>query len=106
MTDEKKIDVGGQAFPEGGVLDGDRNQVNPIGAYFDAGGMTVRDYMAAHVDISEPISVTTAMMVTRRNLPDTPHYSKETMLFWADARAALRYMEADAMIRARKRCYD
>lgn len=41
------INDGGPAFPQGGVWDGDRNQVNPVGAYFDAGGMTLRDYFAA-----------------------------------------------------------
>jgi hypothetical protein len=39
--------TGGSAFPECGVWDGDRNQVNPVGAYFDAGGMTLLDYFAA-----------------------------------------------------------
>lgn len=38
---------GGPAFPEPGVWDGDRNQVNPVGAYYDAGGMSLRDYFAA-----------------------------------------------------------
>lgn len=38
---------GGQAFPEPGVFDGNRDQVNPVGAYYDAGGMSLRDYFAA-----------------------------------------------------------
>lgn len=62
--------------------------------------------MAAEIVVRDPISVTEAIMLTQRDVPDTPHYSIETMKFWADARAAYRYMEADAMIRARKRCYD
>ena len=38
---------GGPAFPMYGVYDANRGEVNPVGAYFDAGGMTLRDYFAA-----------------------------------------------------------
>lgn len=37
---------GGHAFPQPGVYDASRDQVNPVGAYYDAGGMTLRDYFA------------------------------------------------------------
>lgn len=40
-------DDGGRAFPEPGVWDGNRDTVNPVGAYYDAGGMSLRDYFAA-----------------------------------------------------------
>lgn len=40
-------DEGGRAFPEPGVWDGNRDTVNPVGAYYDAGGMSLRDYFAA-----------------------------------------------------------
>lgn len=44
---------GGPAFPQGGVWDGDRNQVNPVGAYFDAGGMSLRAYAAIQLRVPE-----------------------------------------------------
>lgn len=38
---------GGPAFPQPGVYDASREQVYPVGAYYDAGGMSLRDYFAA-----------------------------------------------------------
>jgi hypothetical protein len=43
----KVEDGGGFAFPQPGVYDGGRDEVNPVGAYYDAGGMSLRDYFAA-----------------------------------------------------------
>lgn len=42
----KPIDYGGAAFPQSGVYDASRTEVNPCGAYFDAGGMTLRQWYA------------------------------------------------------------
>jgi hypothetical protein len=40
-------DDGGQAFPQPGVYDGGRNEINPVSVYYDAGGMSLRDYFAS-----------------------------------------------------------
>lgn len=44
---DEQIKDGGPAFPEPGVYDASREQINPVGAYYDAGGMSLRDYFAA-----------------------------------------------------------
>lgn len=41
------ISDGGKAFPEPGVYDVINDRVNPVGSYYDAGGMSLRDYFAA-----------------------------------------------------------
>lgn len=34
-----------------GVYDGGRQEINPVNAYYDAGGMTLRDYFAGQAMI-------------------------------------------------------
>lgn len=50
MTTDR--DNSGSAFPQPGVFDAARDQVNPVSAYYDAGGMTLRDYFIAHAPIT------------------------------------------------------
>ena len=40
-------DTGGSAFPMPGIYDAARDQINPVSEYYDAEGMTLRDYFAA-----------------------------------------------------------
>ena len=82
---------GGQAFPEPGVFDGNRDQVNPVGAYYDAGGMSLRDYFAAK---ALPAVYVEFCNSTRAGECDVPGD-------WRRGLAADAYMLADAMIAER-----
>lgn len=76
------------------------------------GGMTLRDYFAAHepLDPNESIGKALAEKLTGRRLPDfgsdeflgQHEFALAAALFWADAEAAYRYLRADAMLRARE----
>jgi hypothetical protein len=104
------IDDGWPAFPQGGVWDGDRNQVNPVGAYFDAGGMTLRQYAAIALRVpssglpwlddmireSQRDALAGQALAGKMADPDTVNWEAEMI-------AQLAYELADAMLEARGR---
>lgn len=90
---------GGPAFPDSG------------GQADYTGGMTLRDYFAAKAEgLHDTATPEFAEALTGRKRPDVVHGSPENMLewarFWADADAVLRYIRADAMLRAREASND
>lgn len=74
-------------------------------------GMTLRDYFAAKAEgLHDDATPEFAEALTGRKQPDVVHGSPENMLEWArfraDADAVLRYIQADAMLRAREASND
>lgn len=66
-------------------------------------GMTLRDYFAIHSGAtSEGIGVETAEKMVGRKAPDWASDATENIKFWAEVRAKLAYIEADAFLRARE----
>lgn len=68
-----------------------------------AEGMSLRDYFATHCELGNPdnYSVQFGESLLGRLLPALGRV--EQLTWWADYRAAMRYLEADAMIRAREK---
>lgn len=64
-------------------------------------GMTLRDYFAAHAPIDQEISLAYAQKIVGRDCPDYAGATIANAMFWAEFRARMRYIEADAMLRAR-----
>lgn len=65
-------------------------------------GMTLRDFFAAEVGVNDTdITVPYGEAIVGRKMPDYARDPMANAVFWADVRARLRYIEADAMIRAR-----
>lgn len=90
----KTLNNGGPAFP----WCGDLNDCPTINL-----GMTLRDYFAIHSGAtSEGIGVETAERMVGRKVPEWSTDASENIKFWADVRAKLAYIEADAMLRARE----
>lgn len=70
-------------------------------------GMTLRDFFAAKTEgLEEEVTLEYAEALAGRKRPDVVHGSPENILewvrFWADADATLRYIKADAMLKARE----
>lgn len=67
------------------------------------GGISVRDYFAAHATkaADDEVGVLYAEAITGRSMPDFAADPVGNSVFWADYRARMRYIEADAMIDAR-----
>lgn len=91
-----EIKTGGPAFPfeDGTFVNGQRAN--------GSAGVTVRDYFAAKVAVGEEIGVRYAEQILGRRMPDYAADPLANAIFWADARARLRYIEADAMLAARE----
>lgn len=89
-----EINDGGPAFP-----------VQDASSY-RAHGMSLRDYFAIHVKIEESdITMSGAETLIGRRHP-VPEYGKAAdpvavAQFYSDVEAALRYMRADSMLKAR-----
>lgn len=83
-------DTGGQAFPTS----------NPG---YDQ-GMTLRDYLAINADIGsvDELSMGLGERLLSRQCPSFKDDPAGLLLWWAEYRAKLRYIEADAMLEARK----
>lgn len=82
--------TGGPAFPVPGLQDDETFN-----------GMTLRDYFAAQVDVSDEVGVRYAEAIVGRAMPDFASAPLDNIAFWADYRAISRYIEADAMLAAR-----
>jgi hypothetical protein len=92
-------DHGGPAFPVTEVFDDRRGEVTQYGST----GMTLRDYLAVNCDIGnvDELTVSVGGRLLGRSLPDIVSDAQGALRWWADYRAALRYIEADAMLKAR-----
>jgi len=87
--------TGGPAFPcEWYYINSNREAAN---------GMTLRDYFAAKApkEIFD-VSLAHAKQLVGRECPVYIEDPKGFAEFWADCRAVLRYIEADAMLKARE----
>jgi len=88
----EKKDDGGNAFPQPGVYDGARNEVNPVGAYYDAGGMSLRDAIA---------------IAAMQGLLANSYQGNGTSAPLSEANAeeisVMAWRQADAMLEARKK---
>lgn len=95
MTQTK--DNGGPAFPNPALAD--ENFCAP----YDMSGMTLRDYAAIHADMSgfDFGSLETAAKFMGEDMPNLEN-TEAVFGLAMRARAKLRYMDADAIIAARK----
>lgn len=100
-------ETGGPAFPtqinNSGItpikgFNGEEIKPQTFSAY---PGMTLRDYFAARVDVSDEVGVRYAEAIVGRAMPDFASAPLDNIAFWADYRAISRYIEADAMLAAR-----
>lgn len=106
-----KVDDGGPAFPNhkgshnriGGMISGEWES--------SATGLSVRDYFAAKANIGENTPTThQARGVMGEEPPQWPPFGStvdfeqclKCVKWWAEAEARLRYVYADAMLKARK----
>ena len=66
-------------------------------------GMDLRDYFAAHANIGNVDELTPQMgtAVLGRACPDWAVDARGCLVWWAEYRAALRFIEADAMLQER-----
>lgn len=93
MAEARKLDNGGSAFPQY-----DRT----FGAGTVTGGMTLRDYFAAHCpDSALPKSVTWGDIIKFKRLPSNSRIEEWKDEWTEEYFATARYAYADAMIRAR-----
>jgi hypothetical protein len=84
---------GGQAFPLG---------ASEYAGHGPQAGMTLRDFFAANAVLDlEEYTVMYATGILGRGMPDYAAYPLENAAFWAEFRAKMRFIEADAMIEVR-----
>jgi len=95
---DSKIDDGGPAYPIA-------NLDSPPSAW----GMTLRDHFAVNADLSKDIEDDGCIDErTARNLmdgiapPDWDDDFLNAQRWWAEAESRLRYIKADAMLKARR----
>ncbi len=87
-----KKDTSGPAFPSHGSMGEVAHE-----------GMTLRDYFAAKAPKEVfDVSLAHAKQLVGRECPIYIEDPKGFAEFWADCRAVLRYIEADAMLKARE----
>ena len=96
-------DTSGPAFP---VADYDHQTFAPKNvaeARRLLSGMSLRDYFAVHADIGDvdQLTMTTGVRLLGRNCPLMQADPKACLEWWAEYRARLRYIEADAMLKER-----
>lgn len=92
---------GGPAFPQPFWDNGNGSGV-VTAEEVQAGGMTLRDYFASTATPREgDINDHLATALLDRTCPEPGDDPEGYLQFWADARAKLRYIEADAMLKAR-----
>jgi len=88
---------GGAAFPGSVVYDGSRQEVNLAGVYYDLGGMSLRDYFAAHADV--PWNAVIETIMKNYGVEGKTYTIGELMAY----RASMCYAQADAMLKERKK---
>ena len=91
MKDDRKP----QAFPFCGVGD----ELNY------SRGMSLRDYFAVHADIGDvdQLAQQIGVSLTGRPCPDWAVEPHGCLSWWAEYRAIVRYIEADAMLKERSK---
>ncbi|MDR5801159.1 hypothetical protein [Caballeronia sp. LZ001] len=95
--------TGGPAFPVSTKMDditGEFGHQDGMSTW-QFGGMTLRDYFAVHSNLGDEIPVRLAMSLMNAAPPDYTADPVANSMYWAEVRARLRYMDADAMLRAR-----
>jgi hypothetical protein len=99
---------GGPAFPltidfEGLPPDAEPGKLYaPVKSTVSHPGITARDYFATHTTVElEGYGVGYAEDIVGRKMPDYATHPRANAEFWAEFRARIRYMEADAMLKAR-----
>lgn len=89
--------TGGPAFPS--------MELNHDGSSYQQHlGVSLRDYFAAHVNPGD-VSMTWGEVMVGPPPKDeygNPAFTKEMALWWADVEAKFRFVQADAMIKARE----
>ena len=110
---EPNVNDGGPVFPAGMVVT-PNNGLVPTSAVTDETGMSLRDWLAAHERLAEWDSGDAVMRtemaeaLAGRKQPGhgwacaTPEEFLEMLQWEADWRAALKYIRADAMLKARE----
>lgn len=88
---------GGPAFPQHGWT----KDPEVLARMQQNGGMTLRDYFAVHSGIGDEIPVSLAGALMHREPPAYKDDPEANAIYWAEVRARLRYIDADAMLRAR-----
>lgn len=68
------------------------------------GGMTLRDYFASNCDIGnvDELSLVTGVRLLGEDCPPMQNDPIGCLTWWANFRAKMRYIEADAMLKARE----
>lgn len=66
--------------------------------------MSLRDYLAINADIGNVDEITkhTGESLLKRECPNYQSDFTGCIVWWADVRATLRYIEADSMLKARE----
>ena len=95
-------DTGGPAFPLPITRDPDGGIFDPRG--YGADGISARDYFAAWANIGNVDELTQSKgnELLQRLCPSWQTDLRGCLVWWADYRAAMRYIEADAMLKARQ----
>lgn len=97
------IKTGGPAFPCEAEVEAPYDGHNSGKSIERLRGMTLRDYLAAsHKPMEEDMSTDCGKVLLGRECPKWGDDPVGNAIWWADYRSALRYMEADAMLRARE----
>lgn len=100
MTDSKKIEDGGPAFARSGFFHPDGR---PEHDNRPEEGMSLRDWFAGQVDpLDVDVDRDYAAAICGRPQPEGHSDLLAIAAWWAEANAKYRYLQADAMIAARK----
>lgn len=96
-------ETGGSAFPILGLTQNQSTGETLIHQFNEA-GLTLRDYFAINADIGnvDELSMALGERLLSRQCPSFNDDAVGLLLWWAEYRAKLRYIEADAMLEARK----
>lgn len=98
---------GGPAFPRRPYIGKDAIAAGVSDDIFTSGhhGMSLRDWFAGKADVRQhnPIGGLTQENAQALNGTAMPEDRRARLKWWADARAAWRYMEADSMIAEREK---
>lgn len=103
---DAKVNDGGPAFgyPNFGCTSTPDGMIQPQ-FYGGPGGVTLRDYFAANVQVPEDLGFIAAALMGEQapnwSSKDDYEQSMKCAEWWATARAKYRLMEADAMLKAR-----
>lgn len=86
------------AFPQHPIMSENMSSGERTSYHFDYVGMTLRDYAAINMPMEEGDVTKFAEITLGRAAPQRP---SERLAYWFEAEAKMRYMKADAMLKAR-----